>query len=256
MTSTAPPAQPDDALGSEGTLDPHEVADGDDDLDDAYDDELDDELDDDLTVADGAGRFVGWRHSHSFLFALMGLSAIACIIASAVLSVEAYHLALNPDAVLGCDINAAISCGTVAQSWQAQFFGFPNAFIGLATEPVVLTIAVAGFSGVRFPRWFMFAAQIGYTLGLIFAYWLFYQSYVYIGALCPWCLLITVFTTVTFFTMLHINVVEKNLFLGARAQAAADRLVRIGLDLVIPTVLIAGIIIAILLKYGTVIFSS
>ncbi|PFG19788.1 vitamin K epoxide reductase family protein [Serinibacter salmoneus] len=197
----------------------------------------------------------GWRHSGRLLYALMGISAIACILASAVLSIDAYLLALNPDTVLGCDLNAAVSCGAVAQSWQAQVFGFPNAFIGLATEPVVLTIAVAGFSGVRFPRWFMLSAQIGYLLGLIFAYWLFYQSYTDIGALCPWCLTITVFTTVTFFTMLHINIAQDNLHLPRRAQKSALKAVRLGLDVVVPGVLIAAIAMAILVKYGTVIFS-
>lgn len=194
------------------------------------------------------------RHSRTFLFAIMGISAIACIIASAVLSIEAFHLALDPDTQLACDINGVLSCGEVAKSPQAQFFGFPNAFIGLATEPVVLTIAVAGLCGVRFPRWFMFAAQIGYLLGLIFAYWLFYQSFFNIGFLCPWCLTITFFTTVTFFTMLHININEKNLYLPARAQAAAERTVVWGLDLIIPTLMLAALTIMVLVKYGPYIF--
>ena len=185
----------------------------------------------------------------------MGISAIICIIASAVLSIESYHLALNPSTVLGCDINAALSCGAVAKSWQATFFGFPNAFIGLATEPVVLTIAVLGFVGTKFPRWFMFAAQMGYLLGLIFAFWLFFQSMFVIGSLCPWCLSITVFTTVTFFTMLHINVLENNLYLPARAQALALKLIRLDVDVFIPAVMIAAMTAGILLKYGTVFFS-
>lgn len=197
----------------------------------------------------------GRRHSRRFLFATMGISAIFCLIASAVLSVESYHLALNPDAVFGCDVNAALSCGAVARAWQAQVLGFPNAFIGLATEPVVLTIAVAGFTGVRFPRWFMFAAQIGYLLGLIFAYWLFFQSMFVIGSLCPWCLTITVFTTVTFFTMLHINIMENNLYLPERAQQFALKMVRLDVDLFIPAVLLAAMVAGILLKYGTVFFS-
>lgn len=192
----------------------------------------------------------GWRHSRTLLFAVMGISAIACLIASAVLSIESYHLALNPDATLSCDVNAILSCGTVAQSWQARFWGFPNAFIGLATEPVVLTIAVAGISGVRFPRWFMFAAQIGYALGLIFAYWLFVQSYFVIGALCPWCLVITTFTTITFFTMLHINVVERNLYLPERAQLAMEKFVRLALDVVVPGVMLVALAVMILVKYG------
>ncbi len=197
----------------------------------------------------------GRRHARRFLFATMGISAIICLIASAVLSVDAVLLAADPGATLGCNISAAISCGAVGISPQANVLGFPNAFIGLATEPVVLTIAVAGFAGVRFPRWFMFAANVGYLLGLVFAYWLFFQSMFVIGALCPWCLTITVFTTVTFFTMLHINVIEGNLYLPPRAQAVALKLVRLDVDLFIPAVILAAMVTGIILKYGVLLFS-
>ena len=193
---------------------------------------------------------LGRRHSRKFLFLIMGISAIACIIASAVLSIESYHLALNRSTQLGCNFNEVINCGAVAVSKQATFFGFPNAFIGLATEPVVLTIAVAGFCGVRFPRWFMFSAQIGYLFGLIFAYWLFYQSFFNIGALCPWCLTITLFTTITFFTMLHINIMEKNLYLPAGAQRAAEKFIRLDLDVFIPAIILLTLLAGIIIKYG------
>ena len=130
-----------------------------------------------------------------WLFATMLASASLSLIASFVLSVDAVALAANPDTALSCNINATISCGTVATSWQASVFGFPNAFLGLIAEPVVITIAVASLAGVRFPRAFMLAAQVVYTLGFAFAYWLFYEAVVNIGALCPWCLLVTVSTT-------------------------------------------------------------
>jgi len=196
------------------------------------------------------------RHSLRFLYALMGISAIFCIVASAVLSIESYHLALNPKAVLSCDINAAISCGTVAQSWQATFFGFPNAFIGLASEPVVLTIAILGFCGTRFPRWFLFCAQVAYGLALIFAYWLFVQSFFYIGALCPWCLIITVFTTITFFTLLHISAIEKTLYLPPRAQRGLERAIEWHLDVIVPALLLTTLAVMIMLKYGIQIINS
>ena len=77
----------------------------------------------------------------------------------------------------------------------------------------MITIAVASLGGVRFPRWFMFAAQVVYTLGVVFAYWLFYQSMFNIGALCPWCLLVTVSTTLVFATLTHVNIRDGNLFL-------------------------------------------
>ncbi len=49
----------------------------------------------------------------------------------------------------------------------------------------MITIAVAGLTGVRFKRGFMLAAQLVYTIGVVFAYWLFAQAYFVIGALLP-----------------------------------------------------------------------
>ncbi len=104
-------------------------------------------------------------------------------------------LAEDPLADLSCNISSTISCATVGLTWQANLLGFPNAFLGLIAEPVVITIAVAALGGVRFPRWFMLGAQVVYSIGLAFAYWLFYQAYFVIGAMCPWCMLITITTT-------------------------------------------------------------
>src|SRR5699024_9788616 len=96
-------------------------------------------------------------------------SATLSLIAAFVLSYDAVKLAADPSAALSCNLNAVVNCGSVALSWQASLFGFPNAFLGLITEPVVITIAVAALAGVRFPRWFMFTAQVIYFLGLVFA---------------------------------------------------------------------------------------
>jgi uncharacterized membrane protein len=134
-------------------------------------------------------RFGRLRHHSVTVWVTMLIASAASLVASFVLAVEAITLAENPNADLGCDINAVISCGTVANSWQSHVLGFPNAFLGLMTEPVVITIAVASLAGVRFPRWFMLAAQVVYTIGLAFAYWLFHQAMFDIGALWPrrWC---------------------------------------------------------------------
>lgn len=184
----------------------------------------------------------------------MLFSALCSITAAFVLSVDAVSLAANPEAELSCNINAVLSCGAVGVSWQASLFGFPNAFLGLVTEPVVITIAVACLSGVRFKRWFMFSAQVVYLLGLIFAYWLFWQSSFRIHALCPWCLLITLGTTLVFMTLLHVNIRDRNLYLSERAQARAESLVRMNIDLLVTFALLFTVIAIILLKYGATVF--
>ena len=162
-------------------------------------------------MTDSLGRVRRLRHRDGWIYGTMLLSAFLSLIASFVLSVDAVSLAADPAADLSCNINAVITCGTVGSSWQAHLFGFPNAFLGLVAEPVVITIAVASLGGVRFPRWFMLSAQVVYTLGVVFAYWLFYQSMFVIGALCPWCLLVTVSTTLVFSTLTHVNIRDGNL---------------------------------------------
>ena len=67
----------------------------------------------------------------------------------------------------------------------------------------------------------MFTANVIYLLGVIFAYWLLFQSTFVIGAICPWCALVTVSTTFVFTSMTHWNILEGNLFLSPSAQAKA-----------------------------------
>jgi uncharacterized membrane protein len=184
----------------------------------------------------------------------MLVSSVLSLFASFVLAVDAVRLAADPSATLSCNINEVISCGTVAGSWQAQLFGFPNAFLGIAAEPVVITIAVASLGGVRFPRWFMLSAQVVYTLGLAFAYWLFYESMFHIGALCPWCLLVTVSTTFVFASLTHVNIRDGNLYLPARTQRALTAAVDADLDLVVVTIWLLVITLAVVLRYGPALF--
>jgi uncharacterized membrane protein len=185
----------------------------------------------------------------------MLVSACLSLLASFVLSIDAVRLAADPATALSCNINSILSCGTVAASEQAQLFGFPNAFLGLMAEPVVITIAVASLGGVRFPRWFMFAAQLVYTLGVIFAYWLFYQSMFHIGALCPWCLLVTVSTTLVFATLTHVNIRDNNLMLPARAHRALKSAIDADIDATIVVIWLLVLTLAVVTKYGSLLFA-
>lgn len=194
------------------------------------------------------------RHANAWIYGTMLVSACLSLIASFVLSIDAVRLAADPQTALACNINSVISCGTVATSWQASLLGFPNAFLGLAAEPVVITIAVAGLGGVRFPHWFMFSAQLVYTIGVIFAYWLFYQAMFHIGALCPWCLLVTVSTTLVFATLTHVNIRDGNLLLPRRMQAALNSAVNADLDAIAVTIWLLALALAIVTKYGNALF--
>ncbi|MGB7980374.1 MAG: vitamin K epoxide reductase family protein [Candidatus Nanopelagicales bacterium] len=184
---------------------------------------------------------------HSGALIEMLASSVIGLWASLVLSIDAVKLAADPFVDLGCNISSTISCSTVGLTWQANLLGFPNAFLGLIAEPVVITIAVAALGGVRFPKWFMLSAQVVYSIGLLFAYWLFYQAYFVIGAMCPWCMLITVTTTLVFASMTRVNILEGNF--GATTRNRLERPLRLGMDAA-GVVVILGIMAAMVLyKY-------
>lgn len=186
----------------------------------------------------------------------MLISSLIGLVAALVLSIEAIELAKDPFADLGCNINAVLSCGTVGSSWQASLLGFPNAYLGLIAEPVVITLSVAALGGVRFPRWFMLSAQAVYFIGLAFAYWLFTQSYFVIGALCPWCLTITVTTTLVFASMLRINLLDNNFRLSESAYRWWAGWLRAGADVVGCLIIFAILAGMIFIKYGMAIFGG
>lgn len=180
----------------------------------------------------------------------MLISSTLSLIASLVLSIDAWKLAANPGSKFACDINAVVSCGKVAKAWQSTLLGFPNAFIGLMTEPVVISVAIAGLGLVTFPRWFLRTAHVIYGAGLVFALWLLSQSFFVIKAFCPWCLLVTVSTVTVFSTMTRINLLENTWnFSESRQTRIVDFLER-GWGRVIYTLIYAVLILAIFFKYG------
>lgn len=206
------------------------------------------------TLPASRSRFHDLRQSRRWIFGTMLLSALISLTASFVLSVDAIALARDPAATLACNINSVISCGTVGLSWQASLLGFPNAFLGLIAEPVVITIAVASLGGARFPRWFMMSAQVVYTIGVLFAYWLFQQSMVVIHALCPWCLLVTLSTTLVFSTLTHFNIREGNLWMPKRIERSVREFVDADNDLFVVAAVLIVLVALILLKYGAAVF--
>jgi uncharacterized membrane protein len=186
------------------------------------------------------------RHTGAYFEMLLG--SLVGLVASFVLAVDALTLAANPNAIFSCDISAKISCGTVGTSWQANLLGFPNAYLGLISEPVVITVAIAALGGVLFPRWFMLTAQAFYSIGFAFAYWLFFQSYFVIGALCPWCLTITVTTTLVFFSITRVNILDGNLRFGL-ATSKVQSLVKGWVDVYLMVVILAVFAAMVVVRY-------
>lgn len=185
----------------------------------------------------------------------MLVSSTLSLIASLVLSYDAVKLAGSPASKLSCDINAIVSCGKVAKSWQSSLLGFPNSFLGLMLEPVVITVAIAGLSLVVFPRKFMRVAHVGYGLGLLFALWLLSQSLFVIHALCPWCLLVTISTVTVFSTITRIVILENVWNFSEERQQKLVNFLDRGWGRVIYTVTYAVLILAIYFKYGQDLFA-
>lgn len=190
-----------------------------------------------------------------WIFISMLVGALLSLLAAFVLSVESIQLAKNPDAQLSCSINIVLNCATVAKHPSANLLGFPNSFIGMMAEPVVITVAIAGLAGIAFPRRFMFVAQIGYTLGLIFAWYLFYTSFVVIGALCPWCLLVTLTTTMVWFAITRYNTREENLYLPKKASKTLQGWIAKDYDKFMLASIVVVAIAAIIIKYGDGLFA-
>ena len=190
---------------------------------------------------EGARR--AWRRRTSLEMIISGLIGL---VTSFVLSIEAWQLAADSSTRFGCDISSVLSCSTVAQTWQARILGFPNAFLGIFFEAVVLAISVAIFSGVKFPRWYMQGTNLLYTIALFFAFWLFGQSYFIIQVLCPWCLLITLTTTLVFGGITRINIRDGVI----PAPEGLRRIVAQGLDWALWGLIVFGVLAMVVAKYG------
>ena len=184
-----------------------------------------------------------WRRRTSLEMVISGFIGL---VTSFVLSIEAWQLAANSSARFGCDISSVLSCSAVAQTWQARILGFPNAFLGIFFEAVVLAISVATFPGVKFPRWYMLGTNLLYTIALFFAFWLFGQSYFIIQVLCPWCLLITLTTTLVFGGITRINIRDRVI----PAPEGLRRIVAQGLDWAVWGLIVFGVLAMVVAKYG------
>ena len=200
-----------------------------------------------MSETERAHRF-GVRHWGTWATLLVASSL--ALLAAFVLSIDAWKLAKDPNVKLACNINATLNCGKVAEAWQSVIFGFPNAFLGIIAETVIVTVAVAALAGARFRKGFMVLAEAMVFLGLVFAYWMFYQSYFHIGALCPWCLVVTFTTTTVFMTMVRINILDNNFRLPPRLHARLSRLLQLNADTATVFILWAVLASLILFHYA------
>jgi len=188
-------------------------------------------------------------------FSIMLAGGLAALTAAFVLTLEKFHLYEDPNAILSCSINIVLNCTTVMQTWQSSVFGFPNMVIGLMAYAVVVTVALAGLTGVKFPRWWLIAANVGFLLGLIFSYWLFFQSLYAIQVLCPWCLIVTTSTTLIFSSMLHYNLKENTFALPKKVNDRVQRFLKGGYHQMVVLAWIALMVALVFIKFGSELFA-
>ncbi len=121
------------------------------------------------------------------------------------LTLERFHLLLNPGTAASCDFSVLVQCTANLQSWQGSVFGFPNPIIGLTGWVAPIVVGAAILAGARFASWFWWAFWVGMLFAFGFVCWLIIQSIFVLGTLCPWCMVTWAVTIPTFYaTTLHL----------------------------------------------------
>ena len=190
-----------------------------------------------------------------WLFITILVFAVISLAAAFVLSVEAWQLAGNPNAVFECSVNIVVNCATVAKSSYATLLGFPNSFIGLISEPTFVLLAILLLIGVKLPKKFMFAIQIMASGALLFAFYLFYISTAIIGALCPWCMSVLFSTIIVFFAITKYNVRSENLYLPKKLSKKLIGFIKRDYDKLLLGLVTLAIVAIIVIKYGSALFA-
>lgn len=154
---------------------------------------------------------------------LLIVGGIVGLIAAFALTLDKIAVLENPDFVPSCNFSVLIGCSKNLNSDQGSAFGFPNPLLGLMMFPAPILIGVASLAGVRFPRWFWAAFNVGMAFAIGFAIWLMSVSLFVLGTLCPWCMAVwAVVIPMSVATTLY-NIREQNLPLGATAARLAGR---------------------------------
>ena len=149
--------------------------------------------------------------SYSKFALVLVLASSIGLAASFILTLEKFSLLKNPVAVLSCDLNPIVSCGSVIQSKQAEAFGFANPLIGLIGFAVIITIGMGILAGAKYKRWFWLGLEVGTVLGVLFSHWLVYQSIFVIQALCPFCIVVWAVVIALLVLVTRFNLQEGNI---------------------------------------------
>jgi uncharacterized membrane protein len=150
---------------------------------------------------------------------LLLFGGIIVTFAALMLSAEVFNRLKNPHYVPVCNLNPILSCTSVADSKQAEAFGFPNYFLGLAGYAAIATVGAVLLAGAKFKRWFWRLFEAGLLFAFLFMSWLQFQTLYRIGALCIFCMVLWVFTWPIFWYTTLYNLRMGNIKLPKRLDS-------------------------------------
>ncbi|MFJ8104476.1 vitamin K epoxide reductase family protein [Streptomyces sp. NPDC096132] len=162
----------------------------------------------------GSGTAAGGSRPFALLLVLTGAAGL---LASWVITLDKFKLLEDPGFTPGCSLNPVLSCGDIMKSDQASAFGFPNPMLGLVAYGIVVCVGMSLLAGAAFPRWYWLTFTAGCLFGIGFVSWLQFESLYRINALCLWCCLAWIATTVLFWYVVSFDV--RHGFLPAPAAA-------------------------------------
>ena len=152
---------------------------------------------------------------------LLIVGGIVGLTAAFALTLDKFDSLLHPGVRASCDFSVLVQCSANLGAAQGSAFGFPNPLLGLMMFPAPIIVGVASLAGVRFPRWFWAAFNLGMAFAIGFVIWLMTVSVFVLHTLCPWCMAVwTVVIPMSVATTLY-NIRERNLPLGAAAARIA-----------------------------------
>ena len=125
----------------------------------------------------------------SFPYILI-IGSIIGLLASFLLTVDTIEIIKNPDVQLPCNLNPFVSCTSVASTWQAEVFGFPNSLLGITAFAMLFAVGVMLLSGGRSKKPLWLLVNLGTLAAMVFVMWFFYESVYNIGSLCIYCMIV------------------------------------------------------------------
>ncbi|WP_375390199.1 vitamin K epoxide reductase family protein [uncultured Amnibacterium sp.] len=157
---------------------------------------------------------------------LLVVTGIVGLIAAFALTLDKIAVLENPSAQLSCNFSVLIGCSKNLTSPVGSAFGFPNPLLGLMMFPAPLIVGIASIAGVRFPRWFWAAFNVGFAFAIGFVIYLISNSIFNfdLRVLCPWCMTVWSVVIPSSLAVTLYNLREQNLPLGGRVARVAGGL--------------------------------